>query len=129
MITETELLNWGIKIGFQAKKDDVKVHQLENLIESLEGVEENNALLFTAAFAKRQASRKEEGRSLLGKNTARTVIDAMKYLHEHGAGRNEARKVLGFAKWVFEALEGADLPSQEPTNLEEFVRIISTKRG
>lgn len=124
MITESELLNWGIKIGFQARKDKVGAKQLENLVASLESVEESNALLFTAVFAKRQASRKEGDKPLLSRDVARIVVDAMKYLHDRDAKRNEARKMLCFAKLVFEALEDMELPESPPNNLKELVEIL-----
>lgn len=121
MIDESEVLNWGVKIGSQARVEEVKRDQLENLIASLEVVGENNALLFTAVFAKRQASR-----GVLGEITARRVGEAMKYLHEKKAGRKEARKMLGFAKWVYEAV-GSTL--QKPlADLVDLVEVITTER-
>ena len=100
-IDEKLLLDWGARIGAAARSEGVKSAQLENLIASLDTVQGREALLATAAFALRQAQRLGSGRT-----TARLVNQALLELYEKGAGKEEARKMLGFAKWVYEALTG-----------------------
>ncbi len=81
-----------------ARSENVRPAQLENLIASLDSVSGREALLVTAAFALRQANRLGTGRT-----TARLVANALMELYEKGGGKDEARKLLGFAKWVYEA--------------------------
>ena len=96
-IDELELLNWGTKIGAAARSEKVRPTQLENLIASLDSVSGREALLATAIFALRQAQR------LGGHRTADLVSRALVDLYERGAGKDHARKMLGFAKWIYEA--------------------------
>jgi hypothetical protein len=98
MTDEKLILDWGARIGVSAQIEGVKASQLENLIVSLENFRGREALLATAAFAQRQAQRLAAGRA-----TARLISQALLELYEKGAGKEEARKMLGFAKWVFEA--------------------------
>ena len=95
---EKLILDWGARIGVFAHNENVKSSQLENLIVSLENFKGREALLAAAAFAQRQAQRLGVGRT-----TARLISQALLELYEKGAGKEEARKMLGFAKWVFEA--------------------------
>jgi hypothetical protein len=97
-IDELELLNWGTQIGVAARRENVRPAQLENLIASLDSVSGREALLATAIFALRQAQRLGVGRT-----TASLVSQALVGLYERGAGKDHARKVLGFAKWIYEA--------------------------
>ena len=95
---EKLILDWGARIGVSAQIEGVRASQFENLIISLENFQGRETLLATAAFAQRQAQRLGVGRV-----TARLVSQALLELYEKGAGKEEARKMLGFAKWVFEA--------------------------
>jgi hypothetical protein len=97
-VNESVLLDWGAKIGAAARNDNVKAAQLEGLIASLDAVEGSEALLATATFAMRQAQRLGTGQTM-----ARLVVQAMLDLYEKRGGKEEARKMLGFAKWVYEA--------------------------
>jgi len=97
-IDETPLLNWGARIGAAARNENVKAAQMENLIASLDAIEGREALLATAAFALRQAQRLGTGQAM-----ARLVVQAMLDLYERGGSKEEARRALGFAKWVYEA--------------------------
>jgi hypothetical protein len=99
-IDELELLNWGTKIGVAALRDGVERAQLENLIASLDTVSGREALLATAAFALRQAQRGEKG--YIGRTTANYISQALVELYERGAGKDHARKMLDFAKWIYE---------------------------
>jgi|GEM_PF-1049897 hypothetical protein len=98
-IDERILLDWGARIGVAARREYVKPAQLENLIASLDSVSGREALLATAAFALRQVKR-----GGIGQTTANLIRQALLDLYERkGADKDHARKMLGFAKWVFEA--------------------------
>ena len=97
-VNEKLILDWGARIGVSALNEGVKASQLENLIASLDNFQGREALLATAAFALRQAQRLGTGRT-----TARLANQALLELYEKGGGKEEARKLLGFAKWVYEA--------------------------
>ena len=101
----TFILDWAARIGVQAKLDGVSRAQLESLLASLETVEDpKHCVLVTAAFAERQAAR------LGGRRMARLVNEALSEIYKEGGGREEARKLLGLAKWVFEAIERVRFP-------------------
>jgi hypothetical protein len=107
-IDEYSLLEWGARIGAAARSDrDVERAQMENLIASLDAVEGREALLVVAAYAQRQAQRlKKDKKERSGRamaRMARLVTQAMLDLYERGGGKKEARVMLGFAKWVYEA--------------------------
>jgi hypothetical protein len=105
-IDEYSLLEWGARIGAAARSDrDVERAQMENLIASLDAVEGREALLVVAAYAQRQAQRlkKEERAGRAMARMAGLVAQAMLDLYEKGGGKKEARVMLGFAKWVYEA--------------------------
>ncbi|MCS7132734.1 MAG: hypothetical protein NZ918_03310 [Aigarchaeota archaeon] len=96
-----EILNLGARIGIQAKFDHVERAQIENIISSLDFVEDKKlSLLVTALFAERQAERLRRGH-----NTARLINDAMTKLFTSGLEKEHARQLLGIAKWVYEAAE------------------------
>ncbi len=98
-IDERILLDWGARIGVAARREYVKPAQLETLIASLDSVSGREALLATAAFALRQVKR-----GGIGQTTANLIRQALLDLYERkGADKDHARKMLGFAKWVFEA--------------------------
>jgi len=127
-ITEKELLDWGVRIGSQARLAGVEKHQLENLIASLDSVDDPRAcLLMTAVFAYRQASR-----DVIGPSTAVVIRSAMSELYNKSdKPREAARKMLGFAKWVYESTEGIKnleiLRSDPKTRetLEGFVEFLA----
>lgn len=97
---EELLLNWGARIGAAAFVDRVKTSQIENIIATLDVAEGREALLLTALFAQRQAKRLR-----VGENMARLIRQAMLELYDKNLSKEEAREVLGIAKWVFEALQ------------------------
>jgi serine phosphatase RsbU (regulator of sigma subunit) len=132
---EKDLLDWGARIGAIAKAEEVEKHQLETLMASLESTRDNReCLLLTAAFAHRQSNRMEkragEERPLLGSRTAEQVCNALRELYQKGGTREDARKVLGIAKWVHEAAKR--LPQgrlREVKSLKEFVDLLSRGEG
>jgi hypothetical protein len=102
--------------------DNVAPSQLENLIASLDSVSGREALLATAAFALRQAQRhkrqdqrqdqrekKKGGKGGIGERTANLILQALLDLYgREGADKDHARKMLGFAKWIYEWLHVED---------------------
>lgn len=95
------LLDYATKIGVQARYDRVEKAQIENLLASLEMVEDSQiSPLVTAAYAHRQAARLKRGY-----RTAKLINEAMDWLYRQNLGREEARRLLGMAKWIFESLE------------------------
>ena len=105
-IDENFLLDWGTKIGVQAKIDGVRSSQIEGILSSLELISDDKAsLLLTAVFALRQAERLRTGRQ-----TARLINEALNEVYERKGNREDARKLLGVAKWVYESLERRRLP-------------------
>jgi len=104
-INEYSLLEWGARIGAAARSDrGVERAQMENLIASLDAVEGREALLVVATYAQRQAQRlKKEKAGRAMARMAGLVAQAMLDLYEKGGGKKEARVMLGFAKWVYEA--------------------------
>jgi hypothetical protein len=117
-VDEKLLLDWGTRIGIAARQDDLKASQLENLMAQLESVPGREALLVTAAFALRQAVR------LNARVTGRVVSQALQEVYNGGGGKEEARRMLGFAKWVFEAQEyfRAGRVNVWTVRLEDFLR-------
>ncbi len=121
---EKELLDWGARIGVATRLAAVEKNQLENLIASLDSVSGREALLATAAYALRQAQRlaNKEKQSAnkekqLDKNSKDKQLDINRKMvwanlikealidlfHSYNADKEHARKMLDFAKWVYEA--------------------------
>jgi len=105
-IDENFLLNWGTKIGVQAKIDGIRPSQIEGILSSLELISDDKAsLLLTVVFALRQAERLRTGRQ-----TAHLINEALSEVYKRNGNREDARKLLGVAKWVYESLERRRLP-------------------
>jgi len=121
-VDEKLLLDWGARIGAAARSEGVRSAQLENLIASLDIVQGREALLVTAAYALRQAQRLGAGRT-----AARLVNQALLDLYEKGYGKEEARKMLGFAKWVYEAVSGFRGRPEQVT-LESLLKQLAGSR-
>jgi hypothetical protein len=119
-IDEKLLLDWGARIGAAARSENLERTQIENIIASLDALQSREALLATAAFALRQAQRLHTGRT-----TARLISQALLDLYEKGAGKDEARKALGFAKWVYEALAAGFRGRPEQLTLESLLRQLA----
>ncbi|MEM1943706.1 MAG: hypothetical protein QXO30_01705 [Candidatus Caldarchaeum sp.] len=102
---ESLILDYAAKIGVQAKIDGVAKSQIEQIIASLENIDDDRlSLLVTSSFAYRQARRGMLGNK--GGKTADLIAEAMQALHQRNHGKEQARKLLGLAKWVYESVEG-----------------------
>jgi hypothetical protein len=112
-IDELELLDWGTRIGVagrceriiigegpRRRQKEMSKSQFENLITLLDATTGREALLATAAYALRQAQRQE-----IGRITAMLIKQALMDLYEKGIDKKFVRKMLDFAKWVYEAIE------------------------
>ncbi|MEM1554576.1 MAG: hypothetical protein QXJ72_06820 [Thermoproteota archaeon] len=122
VIDINELLNYATRIGVQAKLDGLAKAQLEGLLASLNMIDDPKAsLLLTSTYAHRQAERLGRGR-----NTARIVNEAMRWLSSRGGDREWARMLLRFAKWVFECIENVYLPKLDlnKLTLEDFLKTL-----
>ena len=126
-VDENFLLNWGTRIGVQAKIDGMRSSQIEGILSSLELIsDERSSLLLTAAFALRQAERLGRGRQ-----TARLINEALSEVYRLGGGKEDGRKLLGVAKWVYESIEHQRLPyvgNVRELTLEKFLEAIRGAR-
>jgi hypothetical protein len=117
---EKEILDYAARIGVQAKLDGVKSSQLEQLIGSLEAIKDDKlCMLVTASFAYRQAERIGQGYRM-----ARIVAESMDRLYQLGGSREDARKLLGLAKWVYESIANIRVPQQGVKDFNEYVSLL-----
>jgi len=126
-IDEKILLDWGVKIGAAAKRENIRSSQLENIITTLEAFADPKAcLLGVAAYAFRQVQRLKKRSSI----TAKLIGRAMLQLYQSGCGKKEACKVLRFAKWVYEALpQNYPIPGRlEDLTLEKLIEHLARAR-
>lgn len=99
-ISEQEILDFAARIGVQAKRERVAKSQFEQIIASLESSEDEKVcLLVTTLFVFRQASR------MRFENTAKEIGRALSYLYDRNGTKQDARKLLGLAKWAFECAD------------------------
>lgn len=112
---EQLIVDYSARIGIQARLERIARSQLEQVMSSLENVEDEKlSLLVTAAFAFRQAKR------LGGQRTANIIGEAMEKLYENNCGKEQARKMLGLAKWVYESFENK--PDVKPvSSFKEYI--------
>ncbi|MEM2618276.1 MAG: hypothetical protein QW356_02140 [Candidatus Hadarchaeales archaeon] len=123
MPTEEELINWGTEIGALAASRRTAKDQLEKLIASLESVSDPRlALLVTAAYAIRQSRREK---APLTQDVAQLIASILHRLYEANGTKTEARKVLGFAKWVREASDIPALHGKQVKTLKDFVGLVA----
>jgi len=113
-ITEKDILDLAAKIAVQARLDEVEKSQIENLLASVEiSSDPKNSPWVVALYAYRQA-----GRNKIRRETANLINEAMSNLCEAGCGREDARKILGFVKWIYESLEGREIPQVDIKKLK-----------
>lgn len=121
---EAIILNYAAKIGIQAKLDNLRKNQIEQIIASLENIEDEKlSLLVTASFAYRQANRLGTG-----SGTANQIAQAMQELYSRNYGRALARKTLGLAKWVFESVEQRRDIRRPVNNFQEYLNLLRQRR-
>lgn len=107
-----ELVDFSARIGVAARLEGVDRTQLEKLIASLDFIgDERLCIYVTQAYAARQLSRRE-----LGNITTRLTIDAL----SRCTNRNQARAVLGLAKWVYEGAKTIRFRNIRRDNVEKI---------
>lgn len=79
--------------------------------------------MVVSLYAYRQA-----GRGEISRRTADLVYEAMRSLSEAGCGREDARKLLGFVKWIYESLEEKKIPRVDIRELR-FQDVLKILRG
>lgn len=122
---EKIILDYAAKIGVQAKLDNLAKNQIEQIIASLESIEDEKlSLLVTASFAYRQAERLERG-----SRAAYHIAQAMKELHEKNYGRELARKTLGLAKWIYESIQNRRDINRPVNNFQEYLNLLLQRRS
>jgi len=101
-VNEQEILNLGAKIGLALHTDSVKPAQVNKLLEILESEKDvKTAIILLTIFVQRQKSR-----GYLRDRSAREITNAMlNLINSNPDSKDEARKILGIAKWIHEALE------------------------
>ena len=127
MVEERLILDYAARIGVQAKLDGMKRTHFEGILASLEAIEdERSSILVTATFAHRQAERL--GR---GSRTASLISEALRKIHSLKGGREDARRLLGLARWVFESIEHVGfprVPDIRKLTLERFIEELEKVR-
>jgi hypothetical protein len=135
-VEEKLLFDHGTRIGVAALIDEVARNQIENIIASLDTVEGREALLVTAAFARRQSERTKKDKKKdektakskedkEDKKTAQFIVKALLELYEKGCGKEEAKKVLGFAKWIYE-IGFTPSGNLEQLTLQEYLKQLAS---
>ncbi|MEM2910432.1 MAG: hypothetical protein QXO01_05150 [Nitrososphaerota archaeon] len=122
-ISAHDFYKLGVKVGVRLKVDGVQSTQVNKLLELLNSEsDERLAVTLVAIFAHRQANR-----GYLRISSAKELSDAMKQIlecKECSGVRNEARKVLGIAKWVYEALERTTVPPEKIKEISDFPNLL-----
>lgn len=119
------ILNYAVRIGTIARRENVEKSQMEQLISSLEAYPHQKLCLpVVAMYARRQSAR-----NVLGKETSRLVAEAMMELYKMGEDRVKARVLLGLAKWVYEASETLPRERLLVRDFNEFLDLLSGKGG
>jgi len=100
---EKTLLDYAARIGINAVREGIEKSQIEQLVATLEEEIEDQQLiiLIPAAFAHRQVNRGK-----FRKRTAKWISKAMEYLYNSNCGKEEARRLLNLAKWVYQGILG-----------------------
>ncbi|MEM2169769.1 MAG: hypothetical protein QXQ20_08430 [Candidatus Nezhaarchaeales archaeon] len=119
MIEEKDILDLAARIAVQARIDGVERSQMENLLASVEtSSDPKMSPYFVTLYAYSRVGRKE-----MGEKTAALIHEAMNKLYEAGCEREEVRKLLGLAKWVYESFEEKEL-KEEKEGKEELTKVL-----
>lgn len=122
----SEILDYAVRIGVQAKLENLSKAQIENLLSSLDFLNDPRlSLLVTSAFAHRQAARFNRGW-----NTARFVNELMNNIYRSEGDKEKARLALGLAKWIYEIMEHYKIPRVDVSKLtfEQFLEFLRGER-
>ncbi|MEM0233144.1 MAG: hypothetical protein QXL22_03890 [Candidatus Nezhaarchaeales archaeon] len=123
----SEILDYAVRIGVQAKIENLAKTQIENLLSSLDFVNDPKlSLLVTSAYSYRQAARLGKGRI-----TAGLVNELMGKIYRSEGNKEEARFALGLAKWIYEIMEEYQIPRIEISTLtfERFLELLRSRGG
>ncbi len=127
-VEEKFLLDRGARIGLQWRLEGVKKTQIEGVLASLEFTKDDKAcLLLTVAYAYRQAERLHKGH-----NAAHLINEALNEIYNRGGGRDEGRRLLGIAKWVYETVKDEKIRLPVDINdltFEKYLEILRSMRG
>jgi hypothetical protein len=99
MLDEGLVLNWGAKVGATARSECAPASFFTYTIASLDEFSSREALCFVAVVARRFSER-----YFCCYRTAEVTVRALLDAYGKGGGKEDARRILGFAKWVYEAL-------------------------
>ena len=118
------LLDEATSIATMNKRVKLQKTQINNLLEVLESEEnDEDALLLTAAFTIRQASR-----NYIDPNVAKRIAQYLLNITQMDVTNKKeiARKFLGFIKWMTEIIEGAEKTRQIPpgqfSSFQDFIK-------
>lgn len=117
-----DLTERGVRLGIRLKVDGVPPAQVNKLLEILNAErDERLALVLVSLFSHRQASR-----GYMKPASAREVSNVMGEIlaSKSSEVRAEARKVLGIAKWVYEALEGKRIPPDKVGEIKDYESLL-----
>ncbi|MCS7146530.1 MAG: hypothetical protein NZ938_07635 [Aigarchaeota archaeon] len=123
-----DLIKLGVKIGANLKADNVEAAQVNKLLELLNSEEdERTAVALVAIFAHRQANR-----GYMRQGSAREISMAMRQILAMGDGnklKENARRVLGTAKWVYESLGRVKQPPDRIRGISDIPELLKLLEG
>lgn len=117
-----DLTELGVKLGVRWKVDGVQSTQINKLLELLNSEsDERLALVLVSLFSHKQASR-----NIIRQSSAREISNAMQEIlaSKKSNLKAEARKVLGVAKWVYEALERKRIPPERAEEIKDYGSLL-----
>ncbi|MEM2056718.1 MAG: hypothetical protein QXO76_00480 [Thermoproteota archaeon] len=117
-----DITELGVKLGVRFRVDGVQPSQINKLLELLNAEsDERLALVLVSLFSHRQASR-----GYMKQSSAREVSNAMQevLVSRKSDLRSEARRVLGIAKWVYEALERKRIPPDRVEEIRDYDSLL-----
>lgn len=119
-----DLTELGVRLGVRFRVDGVESAQVNKLLELLNAErDERLALVLVSLFSYRQASR---SRGYMKITTAREISNAMGEIlaSKKSELRAEARRVLGVAKWVYEALENKRITPDSVDKIRDYDSLL-----
>lgn len=136
-MNEQEILNAGIRIGVALHSEEVSSAQVNKLLEILESEKEpKTAITLLAIYVQRQKARRRKGqreeteKGYIGEASAREITRILlRLLNTNIENKDEVRKILGTAKWVYEALEGYRGDPRALRNIQDPQSLLSKLGG